>query len=290
MAVVEHSNIRTGTDFYRVCGLRRSIRWYRTWKPVEREKIQRILEVVRVATSSPGNAQPWKAVVVEQARIPKEKRDRLLQADNMQGGHVTAPVWIYWFGDTECISPRIFKERLREMIAAGAAPTAHGWSEAAMEALIDRGEPAPAGLPGLNEIAYNMAPEFPAMAAYSETVGAADIALLAAVNEGLGTTLCMIATPSRMGVVLEVLKVPPTWVPVWVQLLGYPAEESEAGGQRPKLPFEQIYFEGDATTPFVRDAEVVRELEQSGLLRTQAPTADRFEELKRLAQMFGYPI
>ena len=31
---------------------------------MEREKIQRILEVGRVATSSPGNMQPWRAVVV----------------------------------------------------------------------------------------------------------------------------------------------------------------------------------------------------------------------------------
>src|SRR2546423_8076816 len=162
VAVVEQANILTGTDFYRVCGRRRSIRWYKTWKPVEREKIQRILEVVRVTTSSPGNVQPWKAVVVEQTRIPREKRDRLLYADNLQGPHVTAPVWIYWFGDTECVKPHIFKARLREQIAAGAAPTAHGWSEAVMEPMIDRGEPAPQGLPGLNRIAMRMAPGFSA--------------------------------------------------------------------------------------------------------------------------------
>jgi hypothetical protein len=199
-------------------------------------------------------------------------------------------VWIYWFGDTECVKPRIFKERLREMIAAGAAPAAHGWSEEVMEALIDRGETAPQGLPALNEIAFGMKPEFSAAAAYSETVGAAAIAQLAAVNEGLGTSLCMIATPSKAGIVMEQLKVPETWVPVWLQLAGYPAEDAQAGGQRPRLPFEEIFFEGDATTRFRRDPEVVRELEQADLLQAPAPTPDRFEELKRLAQMFGYPI
>ena len=69
-----------------------------------------------------------------------------------------------------------------------------------------------------------------------------------------------------------------------------PAEDAEAGGQRPRLPFEEIFFEGDATTRFLRDAGVVRELELAGLLGAPAPAADRFDELKRLAQMFGYPI
>jgi nitroreductase len=258
MAIVEQSRVLTGQDFYRVCGRRRSIRWFRTWKPVEREKIQRILEVVRVTTSSPGNIQPWKAIVVEQARIDPEKRRRLLKADNMQAGHAQAPVWIYWFGDMACVGPAIFKMRMREMLKAGAAPTAHGWSEAVMDAMVDRGEEAPEGLPALHEIAYGMPPELAAQVAYSETVGAVAIAQLAAVNEGLGTCMCMAAAPSRVGVLREELKVPDTWLPVWVQLVGYPAEDADAGGQRPRLPFEEIYFEGDATTRFPRDAGVVR--------------------------------
>jgi nitroreductase len=290
MATVAQTRVLTGQDFYQVCGRRRSIRWYKTWKPVEREKIQRILEVVRVTGTSPGNLQPWRAVVVEQAKIPRETRERLLYADNLQGGHVLAPVWIYWFADSGSVRPEVFKSRLREMIAAGAAPTAHGWSEEVMEALIDRGEEAPAGLPALNEIAYGMPPEVAGQVSYAETVGAAAIAVLAAVNEGLGTSLCMIAAPSKVQIVRDLLKVPDSWLPVWLQLVGYPAEDPEAGGQRPRLPFDELYFETDATTTFRRDPEVTRELEQAGLLRTPAPTPDRFEELKQLAQMFGYPI
>jgi len=75
-----------------------------------------------VTTSSPGNIQPWKAIVVEQARIDPDRRRRLLQADNMQAGHAQAPVWIYWFGDTACVGPAVFKTRMREMLRAGAAP------------------------------------------------------------------------------------------------------------------------------------------------------------------------
>lgn len=290
MAVIEQPKLLVGMDFYQVCGLRRSIRWFKTWKPVEREKIQRILEVVRVATTCPGNLQPWKAVVVEQAKIPKEKRDRLLYADNMQGAHVQAPVWIYWFGDVQCALPEVFIERVKHLIKVGALPSAYGWSEEMIEATMVRGEEAPPGFPGVHELIHGMPKETSAQVAYAETVGACAVACLAAVNEGLGTCLHMVCTPSKVDIVRKELEIPEHWIPVWVQLVGYPAEDPEAGGQRPRLPFEEIYFEGDASTPFRRDSDVTRELEQAGLLRAQAPTVDRFEELKRLSQMFGYPI
>ena len=51
-----------------------------------------------------------------------------------------------------------------------------------------------------------------------------------------------------------------------------------------------VNFYGDASTRFERDPAVLCELEQAGLLCAPAPVAGRFEELKRLAQMFGYPI
>jgi nitroreductase len=290
MAVVEQPKLLVGMDFYQVCGLRRSVRWYKTWKPVEREKIQRILEVVRVATTCPGNLQPWKAVVVEQARIPKEKRDRLLYADNLQGAHVQAPVWIYWFGDVNLALPQTFISRVKDLVKAGALPSSYGWTDDVMEATMERGEEAPEGFPGVHELIYGMPAEVSQQVAYAETVGACAVACLAAVNEGLGTSLHMTATPSKANIVQEQLQVPDSWIPVWVQLVGYPAEDPEAGGQRPKLPFEELYFEGDASTAFERDPDVANELQQAGLIRPTAPTSDRFEELKRLAQMFGYPI
>jgi nitroreductase len=290
VTVVEQSKVGVGMGFYDVCGLRRSVRWFETSTPVEREKIQRILEVARVATTCPGNLQPWKAVVVEQAKIPKEKRDRLLYADNMQGAHVQAPVWIYWFGDIDHARPETFMARTRDLIKAGALPAAYGWSEETIEATAGRGEEPPEGFPGIHELVHGLPQETSASIAYAETVGATAVACLAAVNEGLGTTLHMVATPSKANIVREQLNVPETWIPVWVQLVGYPAEDPEAGGQRPKLPFEEIFFEGDATKAFERDPKVVTELEEAGLLRTPAPAPGRFEELKGLAQRFGYPI
>lgn len=47
-------------EFAQVVGNRRSIRWFKPWKPVERTQIQRSLEAARL-TSCPGNLQPWRA-------------------------------------------------------------------------------------------------------------------------------------------------------------------------------------------------------------------------------------
>jgi hypothetical protein len=98
------------------------------------------------------------------------------------------------------------------------------------------------------------------------------------------------AAPSKAHIVREELGIPETWVPVWLQLVGYPVEDAEAGGQRPRLPFEEIFYYGDAATRFERDPAVVCQLEQAGLLGAPAPVPGRFDELRRLAQMFGYPI
>ena len=68
-------------DFLQVCGLRRSIRIFRPWQQVEREKIQRILEVART-TTCPGNLQPWRAIVVERDKLSTKDRQALLAADN----------------------------------------------------------------------------------------------------------------------------------------------------------------------------------------------------------------
>ncbi len=61
-----------------VIGRRRSIRFLRPYQPVEREKIQRMLEAARLA-SFWGNVQGLKAVVVERDTAPQETVDALLR-------------------------------------------------------------------------------------------------------------------------------------------------------------------------------------------------------------------
>jgi nitroreductase len=275
-------------DFLKVVGLRRSIRFYES-RPVEREKIQRILEVVRF-TTCPGNLQPWRAVVVERDKLAAEDREALLAADNHQVAHRLAPVWIYWFGDVDNSTQMTFRERVRNLTDLGALPSSFGWSHEMIDAGILKGETMPPGMPALDTLLHNLPREVGAMVASGETIGACAVACLAAVNEGLGTCLHMAAAVNKVGTVKKVLKVPDGWQPVWCQLVGYPAEEKEAGGQRPRLPFETLYFEGTYGTPFPRDEKVVEDLKREGLICTPMPKPGRFAELKGLAQRFGLPV
>src|SRR5437588_500660 len=92
-------------EFLEAVGKRRSVRWFKTWEQVPREKIQRILEVVRL-TTCPGNLQPWRAVVIERDKVDSGLRDQLLACDNWQGAHTQAPVWIYFYADRRALDRR----------------------------------------------------------------------------------------------------------------------------------------------------------------------------------------
>jgi len=276
-------------DFLKVVGLRRSIRIFRSWQQVEREKIQRILEVVR-HTTCPGNIQPWRAVVVERDKLSRQDREALLAADNYQGAHVQAPVWIYWFSDVDNSGGETFRQRVHELVDLGALPTFFGWTHEAIDAAIVKGETPPDGMPAIHTLLHNLPREMSALIGRQETVGACAVATLAAVNEGLGTCLHMAAIADKVPALKSILKVPEGWEPIWVQLVGYPAEEMEAGGQRPRLPFETLYFDGTYGRPFPRDPKVVEDLHREGLIREQMPKPGRFEELKHLARAFGFPL
>ncbi len=231
--------------------------------------------------------------MVEQQEIPPEDRTALLRANNFQASQALAPVWIYWFADITAGMTETFRQRTHELLDVGALPTAFGWSHEQIDASFLRGELFPEGGPplgGTPELPPEQALQQAATIARSEVVGATSVALLAAVNEGLGTCLHSVAHITQMDTVKKVLGAPDHWIPVWIQLVGYPAEELEAGGQRPRLPFEHLFFYGRYGQPFPRDANVVEGLKREGLLRTPAPKPGRFEELKHLSRMFGFPI
>ena len=109
--------------------------------------------------------------------------------------------------------------------------------------------------------------------------------MLTAVDEGLGACL---NTPNPM-LTKQVLGAPDDWVSIWVLLLGYPAESWEAGGQRPRQPFEELYFEGDAKTPFKRDPAVVERLKEAKMIQAPAPLPGRKEEIRQLIDRLGLP-
>ena len=60
--------------------------------------------------------------------------------------------------------------------------------------------------------------------------------------------------------------------------------------QRPRPPFEELYFEGEYGKPFKRDPVVVEKLKAAGMIQAPAPLPGRQEEIRRLAERFGLPI
>lgn len=273
-------------EFYEAVGSRRSIRWFRPWEPVAAAVIQRVLEAARLV-SCPGNVQPWRAVVVVQKEMPEGDREELLDAGNRQWPQVLAPAWIYWYGDPDAAVPAAFVDHVVELLPTGAAPSSFGWTEESVRASIEDGRPMPPGLPPLEAVLHGMPYEFSALFAAQETNGACQVAQLAAVEEGLGTCLLAVAHPARQGDVKRVLGVPERFVPVWLQLLGHPVESRDAGGQRPRISFEETFAWGRWGTPFPRDFDVIEDLKSRRLLQDPAPLPGRFEELAHLARMFG---
>ncbi|MGH2669795.1 MAG: nitroreductase family protein [bacterium] len=259
-------------EFKEVVGRRRSIRFFEPDKPVEREKIQVILETARLASCAV-NAHWLRAIVVERDKIPAEKLNQLktpVAALTLD----LAPVHIYFFCDLGIVN-RIKGSRLKELVDAGALAPTHGWSHKFVDEFVYPQilEPMTKNLQGY------------LAAAMADAGGAAQNALLAAFDEGLGACL---NTPNPM-LTKQVFGVPEDWVSLWVMLVGYPAESWEAGGQRPRPPFEEMYFEGDINTPFKRDEGVVEKLKSAKMITRPAPIPERKQEIMELAERLNLP-
>jgi nitroreductase len=159
-----------------VIGRRRSIRFLLPHKPVEPEKIQRMLEAARIA-SHWGNVQSLRAVVVFRDRAP-EKVVEAVQAPIAGFQIRLAPVVIVWYVDTAAVDEQ--SDRLRELLKAGAL----GFGEDKEKALEEQLIPIFDGMlerlkePGLNELDCGQ--------------GIAQATLMA-FEQGLGT--CCLGTP-----------------------------------------------------------------------------------------------
>jgi len=258
-------------EFKEVIGRRRSIRFYDPDRPVEREKIQAMLEAARLASCAV-NAHWLRAVVVERATIPRETLAKL-ETPTSAVQITMAPIHIYFYADLSVI-PRVQGSRLKELVDVGALAPTHGWSHQFVDELV-----YPRILKPLSE-----SPQHPVAVAIDCGVAICQ-ALLTCFDEGLGAVLC--AFSAAVG--KELLKVPDDWMPLYVMLVGYPAESWEAGGQRPRPPFEELYYEGQYGTPFPRDQAVVEKLKQAKMIQRPATpnNAERIAEIKALAEQYG---
>lgn len=242
-----------------VLGRRRSIRFLLPHKPVELEKIQRMLEAARIA-SHWGNVGSLRALVIERDRASKEVLDAL---PSPVGGYQIqlAPIVIVWYIETAAADHA--GERLRELVKVGAIGYGVNKRKVIEETLVPLfaqiGDALK--LPGLGEVDCGQ--------------GIAQ-ATLVAFEQGLGTCCLGSGDPDGMRVKLGL---PDSCRVLVTQTVGYPAESPDAGGQRPRLPFEHLFQLNAYANPFPRAQAVVEELKADGMLQDPAPTPWREAEL-----------
>jgi nitroreductase len=256
-------------EFDQVLGIRRSIRFFDPDRPVEREKVQKILEAMRIASCAM-NSHWLRAVVVNRDEVPPESFEKLKLpvAGIIQE---LAPVHIYCYGDPSVL-PKDRGARLKELIDVGALNPSHGWTYRFVDDFV-----WPQLLKPMSE-----SPHYATAIAF-DNGGAATQGLLAAYNLGLGACWTTFNAEASK----QIFDIPDDWIPHYVMNVGYPLESREAGGQRPRPPFEELYFEGRVGNPFRRDEAVVRELEKSGMLQEPAPLPGRKEEVRDLTRKLG---
>jgi nitroreductase len=243
-------------------GRRRSIRFLRPYQPVEPEKIQRMLEAARLA-SHWGNVQSLRAVAVFRDSASAEVLEAITAP--IAGFQIkNAPVVIVWYLDTAAVDDQA--NRLRELLDAGALGFGEGKKEALETQLIPVFDGILEGMkqPGMNEVDCGQ--------------GIAQATLMA-FEQGLGT--CCLGSPN-IEQIRQRLGLPDTCRVLLLMTVGYPAEAPEAGGQRPRLPFEELFHMNGFGKPFPRSGKVVEELERDRLLQDPAPLPYREEELEYL--------
>jgi nitroreductase len=258
-------------EFKEVIGRRRSIRFYQPWRPVEREKIQIMLEAGRLCSRAV-NGDFAKAIVVDRDSVSQEDRDSL-KTPTTQAQLDLAPVWIFWYGNPE--APKRGPHTLKQLVDVGALNPPLGWSHAYVDEVV-----YPQVLSPIMENAGAIA-----VLTAVEAGLAICQAMLAAVDEGLATQL----TAFNAEKAKPILDVPDHWIPLWIQLVGYPAESADGGGQRPRTPWEEDYFERRYGQPFERDQQVVDRLRAAHMIQDSAPLPGREAEIRGLARMFGLP-
>jgi len=245
-----------------VMGRRRSIRFLNPYKPVEPEKIQMMFEASRIA-SHWGNVQSLRGIAVFRDSAPKEVADAVTSP--IAGYQIRlAPVSIVWFLDTAAVDEQA--DRIRELCKVGALGYGEGKEKALEEQLVPifRNIVASTKAPGLGEVDCGQ--------------GIAQATLMA-FELGLGT--CCLGTPHGEQI-RQNLRMPESCRILLIQTVGYPAESPEAGGQRPRRPFEDLFHINGYGNPFPRSQEVVDRLTLDKMFQAPAPLPWREAELEYL--------
>lgn len=257
-------------ELERVIGNRRSIRYYLPHRPVERTKVQKMLEAARRA-SCVGNVNSAKAVVIWKDQASPELMKAItppLGYQQMQ----TAPCFILWYHDKAAYELNKWIDNLKDL----ADQRRIGDDVEETKRVIDQNLRA----------AFSVTWEQSAVAplAFMDLGQAVAQATLVAWDKGLAT--CCMSSP-RLEQLGRLLNLPETAVPVCLMSVGYPAESWEAGGQTVKAPFSALFSEMNCGSPFKEDPRVEEELKREGLIQEPAPLPWRDAELKYLRGALG---
>jgi nitroreductase len=242
------------------------------YRPVERDKIQRMLEAARLS-SFWGNVRALRAVVIERATAPQDVLDGIPAGSAINGFMFhQAPVLIVWWLDWALLKEQ--GTRLHELVDAGAIGVdregSHRYLDETVIPFFQHAEDVNRQ-GGMTEMDCGQG------IAYS---------ILMAVEQGLGT--CLLAVPAQKKL-KRALRLPEDSKILVVQTVGYPAESANAGGQRPRLPFERLYSLHHCDEPFPRDEAVVEELKRDQMLQAPAPLPWRRDELAFIAHALNIP-
>ena len=259
-------------EFKQAVGRYRSFQYFLPWRPVERSKVQVVLEAARLSSRAV-NVAFGKAIVAYRDALSSAERDAL-KAPLSAALFDVAPVYIFWYFDMDARRKAIDEKKWPTvasgaLVDVGAIGPPHGWSHRyvqevvlpevlmpGLEAGIQRGGNPDAGL---------------AMAQ----------GLLAAYDEGLAACLGPFAEEGGR----RVLCAPETWEPVAAMFLGYPGESWSAAGQEPRKPFDEVFFDQCLERPFRRDPGVVEQLRGEGLIQDEKPPPWRSREVAALSRM-----
>ena len=192
----------------------------RKWKPtpVEKEKIEKVLEAGRRAPSW-GNSQPWRFIVVQD----KKKKDELANAAGGQAVVRDAPVVIVCCGSIEDFSRKMQRQSLKQLMEVGALD----WTDDILDNVVLKSDLfAP----------YRLGEQVMTIKASEQIMIAIAYMTLEAVNQGLGT--CWVGAMSAKDS-HKVMNLPENLFVHDLLPLGYPDEDPKL---RPRKSLEKIAF------------------------------------------------
>jgi len=257
-------------EFKQVIGRRRTIRFFLPFRPVERSKIQKMLEAARRA-SCVGNVNNTRAIVIWKDQASPELLKNIPPPLGYQQMH-TAPCFILWYHDKAAYEIDKWIQDLHNLADTRRIGTDVDETKADIDRLLRP-------VFGASWQMMAVAP----LAFMDVGLGVCQ-ALLTAYDEGLG--VCMMSGP-RLEQVAGLLKLPDTAMPVALMAVGYPAESWEAGGQTVKAPFDSLFHEMEYGKPFGQDPAVTEELAGAGMIHPEAPLPWREAELQYLETALG---